>query len=170
MEPGADPGTVLALMEALESSPLAALVRTSTWIYPLASVLHIFGVTFLVGSIALFDLRVLGAAKRLPLEVCAAYLLPIARTAFVVQLVTGFLMFSADAAHTYDNPYFLAKVALIGLALVNIVVFHGLERSRPYVYQLEEVDALPGWVKASAAVSLITWIGVACFGRMIAYI
>jgi hypothetical protein len=170
MEHAAEPGTILALMEALESSRLAAQVRTSTWIYPLASVLHIFGVTFLVGSIVLFDLRVLGAARHLPLEVCAAYLLPIARVAFAVQLVTGFLMFSADAGHIYDNPYFLAKVALIGLALVNIAVFHGLERSQPYVYQLDRVDALPGWVKASAAVSLIAWIGVASFGRMIAYI
>lgn len=167
MEHGADPGTILALMEALEASRLGTLARTSTWIYPLASVLHILGLAFLLGSIAVFDLRVLGVARRLPLAACAAYLLPIARTAFGIQLVTGFVMFSADADHVYDNPYFLAKVSVIALALLNIIAFHWLARANPYVYEFE---IIPGWAKASAAFSLLAWIAVASFGRMIAYI
>jgi len=167
MEHGADPGTILALMQALEASRLGTLARTSTWIYPLASVLHILGLAFLLGSIAVFDLRVLGVARRLPLAACAAYLLTIARTAFGIQLVTGFVMFSADADHVYDNPYFLAKVSVIALALVNIIAFHWLARANPYVYEFE---IIPGWAKASAAFSLLAWIAVASFGRMIAYI
>lgn len=167
MEHGGDPGTILAWMQALEASWLGTQARTSTWLYPLASVLHILGLAFLVGSIATFDLRVLGAARRLPLDVCASYLLPIARGAFAVQVTTGFIMFAADADHVYDNPFFLAKIGVIALALVNIVTFHGLARDRPYVYEL---DPAPGWARASAAVSLLAWIAVASFGRMIAYI
>ena len=170
MDHGADPGTILQLMEALEASWLGTQARTSTWLYPLVSVLHVLGVAFLVGSIALFDLRVLGAARRLPLQACAAYILPIAQAAFGIQLVTGLVMFAADADHVYANPYFLVKLGLIALALVNILVFHGLVRAQPYVYDLDAVDALPAWTRASAAVSLVAWIGVATFGRMIAYI
>jgi hypothetical protein len=170
MDHGVDAGTILQLMEALESSGLGTQARTSTWLYPLVSVLHVLGVALLVGSIVVFDLRVLGVARRLPLDACAAYLLPIARIALAVQVVTGLVMFAADADHVYANPFFLAKLSLIGLALVNILVFHGLAGTRPYVYELDAVEALPAWAKASAAVSLIAWIGVACFGRMIAYV
>jgi hypothetical protein len=170
MDHGADPGTILWLMEALEASWLGTQARTSTWLYPLVSVLHVLGVALLVGSIVVFDLRVLGAARRLPLDACAAYILPIARAALAVQVVTGFTMFAADADHVYANPFFLAKLSLIGLAVVNILVFHGLARAHPYFYELDAVDALPAWAKASAAISLIAWIGVACFGCMIAYI
>lgn len=170
MEHGGDAGTILAWMQALEASWLGTYARTSTWLYPLASVLHVLGLAFLLGSIAVFDLRLLGFARRLPLDACAGYLLPIAQAGFTVQVVTGFVMFSADAAHVYDNPYFLLKMGLIGLALVNILAFHGLARARPYVWELEKLDLTPGWARASAAISLLAWIGVASFGRMIAYI
>jgi hypothetical protein len=167
MEHGADPGTLHALMEALEASWLGTYARTSTWLYPLASVLHVLGLAFLLGAIAVFDLRVLGVARRLPLDASAGLLLPIAQGAFAVQVVTGFIMFAADADHVYDNPYFVTKMALIGVALVNILVFHGLARRDPAFYYDEEA---PPSARISAAVSLVAWIGVASFGRMIAYI
>lgn len=167
MEQGGDPGALLALMQALEASWLGMLVRSSSWIYPLASVLHILGLAFLLGSIAVFDLRVLGAGRRLPLEACAALLLPLARGAFALQLVTGFLMFAADADHVYDNPWFVTKLALILVALLNILFFHRrLRRDGGFGGAAEA----PAWARRSAALSLAAWIGVACAGRMIAYV
>jgi hypothetical protein len=166
MEP-ADPGTLLALMEALEASRLGTLARTSTWVYPLASVLHVLGLAFLLGTIAVLDLRVLGAAKRLPLDACLDFLPTIAGCAVAVQVVTGLVMFAADADHVYDNPYFLAKLALIAVALANVALFRVMLRRDPATRH--DLDA-PPWAKASAAVSLAAWIGVASFGRMIAYI
>lgn len=158
---------VEALTEALEHSWFGAYARSSTWLYPLASVLHVLGLAFLLGAIAAFDLRVLGAARRLPLDASAAFLLPIARVAFVVQLVTGFVMFAADAHHVYDNPYFVAKLVVILVALVNIVVFHLGARGDPSFWDLREP---PSWAKVSAALSIVAWIAVASFGRMIAYV
>jgi len=167
MEQAGDAGMLLALMQALEASALGELVRTSHWVYPLASVLHILGLAFLLGSIAVFDLRVLGFGRGLSLEASAALLLPIARVAFVVQLATGFLMFAADADHVYDNPYFLLKLALILAALLNILLFH--RRLRRDRFFGQGTDA-PGWARTGAAISLLAWIGVAVAGRMIAYV
>lgn len=163
----ADPGTLLALMEALEASWLGTLARSSTWVYPLASVLHVLGLAFLLGTIAVFDLRVLGAAKRLPLGACLDFLPTIAGTAFALQLVTGFVMFAADADHVYDNPYFVTKLVLIVVALANVLFFRVMLRRDPATRG--DLDA-PPWAKVSALVSLCAWIGVATFGRMIAYI
>lgn len=167
MEPAGDAGALLALMQALEASALGELVRTSRWLYPLASVLHVLGLAFLLGSIAVFDLRVLGFGRGLSLEGCAALLLPIARGAFLLQLASGFLMFAADADHVYDNPYFLLKLALILVALLNILLFH--RRLRRDRFFGQGADA-PGWARTGAAVSLLTWVGVAVAGRMIAYV
>jgi hypothetical protein len=166
MEHAADPGMLLAWMQALEASRLGTLARESTWLYPLASVLHILGLAFLLGTIAAFDLRVLGYLRRLPLEAMES-LLPIARLAFVVQLATGLVMFAADADHVYDNPFFVLKLALILLALANIALFHALWRARPHAF---DGRLAPRWARIGAVVSLLAWIGIASAGRMIAYI
>lgn len=163
----ADSSTLFALMQALEASSLGTLVRTSSWLYPLASVLHILGLSLLLAPIAVFDLRVLGFGKSLPLASCLSVLVPIAAGAFALQLATGFLMFAADASHTYDNPYFLLKLALIGAALLNILAFHFLLRGAPGFARASEA---PSWAKRGAAISLLAWMGVAGAGRMIAYV
>jgi hypothetical protein len=162
-----DPGTLLALMQALEASRFGTLVRTSTWIYPTASVLHVLGLAFLLGVIAVYDLRLLGAFRQLPLDPLGAYLPPIAGIALGLQVVTGFTMFAADADHIYDNPYFLTKLSLIVLALANIAFFYAWRRNDPLFFIRAHP---PAWARASALVSLLAWIGVASFGRMIAYI
>ena len=49
---------------------------------------------------------------------------------FVVAVVTGVLLFTADATAVWNNPVFAYKLALIALGLVNITVFHfGVWRS-----------------------------------------
>lgn len=167
MEAATDAGLVAAALHALEQSWFGAAARRSSWIYPLASVLHIFGLALLLGAIGLFDLRVLGAARRLPLQPTMAFLLPLARAGFAIQLVTGFVMFATDASHIQDNPFFRIKLALIAIALLNIALFHGrLGRDRDAM----DWDAPPAWAKAGAAISLAAWFAVAACGRMIAYV
>lgn len=166
MEGAGETGAVLAAMAALEGSWLGRVARSSTWLYPLASVLHVLGLAFLLGSVALFDLRLLGAARRLPADAAAAFLLPLARAAFAVQLATGMVMFAADASHIYGNRFFLLKMALVALALANVALFHRRLSLEPF---LREEGSAPSWAKAAAAASLTLWIAVAVCGRMIAY-
>lgn len=46
------------------STPLAGLMRTDPWLYPIVEIVHILGFVVLVGGVTLFDLRVLGFAVR----------------------------------------------------------------------------------------------------------
>ena len=167
MEGAGDGGLLLELMRALEASGFARTARASTWIYPLASVLHILGLAALLGAIAAYDLRLLGFARRVPPDALGAFLLPVARAAFAVQVVTGLTMFATDASHLYGNPFLIAKSALILAALANILVFYARLRADPAFHARGTV---PGWARIGAALSLAAWTAVAVCGRMIAYV
>jgi hypothetical protein len=147
----------------LEASGLGAWARQSSWGYAAANVLHLLGMAMLLGSVVAFDLRVLGACRGLPLAIIGRLLLPLARCGFVLAVTTGVVLFAADATHVFVNPAFQVKLGLIGLALVNVAVFH---RILPL-----GGDAQPGrLVRLSAAASLLLWPAVVVGGRMIAYL
>jgi hypothetical protein len=74
----------------LENSSIAQLVRQS--LYPLAQIVHILSFSLLVGAIAIFDLRLLGYARRLPIYELAKSNLPLARIGFVFVLISGIFL------------------------------------------------------------------------------
>jgi hypothetical protein len=153
-------------LAALEASALGAFARESVWLYPAASVGHILGLALLLGAIVAFDLRVLGAARAVPLRAAAGLLLPLARLGLAIQVATGVVMLAADATHLAVNPAFRAKAALLALALINVVAFHALAGRG-----LAALEPAPGGVlRLSAAASLGLWAGVASLGRFIAYV
>jgi hypothetical protein len=162
-----DAGLINALAHWLEASALGSTARSSLWLYPLASVLHILGLVLLVGAIGLFDLRLLGGIAGLDPVRSGPTLLALARAGFAVQVVTGVVMLAADAHHLADNPAFLAKLGLIGVALVNLLLFH--LRLRGNHGQLA-ADPAPGWARTGALVSLLAWISIAGLGRFVAYV
>ena len=50
----------------LKSTTLAQIMHT-WWAWPTAESLHFFGLSLLMGTVGLFDLRLLGFAKQIPL-------------------------------------------------------------------------------------------------------
>lgn len=152
------------LAHLIEQSALGQLVRESLWIYPAASVLHVLGLALLLGTILAFDLRVLGAARAIPLPAARAWLPRLAASGFVVQLVTGSMMLVSDASHLLANPAFQAKLALIVLALGNVWLLHKVLSPDPSV-------PVASWAaRASALLSLLLWTAVATLGRFTAYL
>lgn len=150
-----------AWLAAIEGSPPATLMRESLWLYPLAGVLHVVAIGLLLGSIVAFDLRVMGVARTVPLPDAARLLLRIARTGFAVAVLTGGAMFIADATHLADNPAFLVKLGLIGLAGINVLLFHTLFWSGG--------AAASDLARRSAMFSAVAWMCIASAGRLIAY-
>ena len=66
---------------------------------------------------AAFDLRLLGAARRLPLDGVAAFLLPWARTGFALMAASGLLLFAANAT-TMITGLFATKLTAIAGAFL----------------------------------------------------
>lgn len=114
-----------------------------------------------VGAIGIVDLRVLGYGRGLPLQRLSAALAPIALTGFAAMVVSGALLFVADARALAGSSIFLAKLGLIALAALNALAFRiGWRRLD---------DHPPLAARALAAASLILWLSVVIAGRLIAY-
>lgn len=151
---------------ALEQSGLAFTIRDAVWIYPLANVLHVLAMGLLLGSIVLFDLRVLGFGKGVATDRLARLALPLAIGALCLAAPTGFILFTAEAPAYLRNPVFLTKMGLIVVALINIVVFH---RGAFRTMKEWAVTTAPPAARLTAGVSLALWLCVVVAGRFIAY-
>ncbi|KIQ55408.1 hypothetical protein [Meiothermus taiwanensis] len=151
----------------LHATPLALAMRQSEWLYPTVEILHILGFCALVGAAALFDLRLLGVSRQIPVQQMAAHLLPVAWAGFALAAPSGFLLLLSDAKSIGVSPIFLSKLALIGLAGVNALIFHtrtarGLQAWNQHVHP-------PLAAKLNALFSLGVWTAVIALGRLIAY-
>lgn len=144
-------GAATGWLAAIERSALGEALRGSIWLYPAVETLHIIGFALLVGSIAVFDLKVLAGRKGDRPAVLTA------RAGFVLAATMGVLLFVTEARAYAGNPAFLVKVVLIALALANVVWFH-VRAGRGSTMRL------------AAGVSLASWLAVVVCGRMIAYL
>src|SRR5258708_334326 len=122
-------GEAPAIFIALEQSGFAAAIRQSIWLYPVANVGHIVSLVCFAGAVTVMDVRLLGGLA----ATAPARLIGRARgfaiAALVGMLVTGVVLFSAEASHVAMNPVFQIKAALIVAGIAHIAVFQiGAER------------------------------------------
>lgn len=152
----------------LEQTGLGVAMRQWRWLYPIVEIAHILGIVLLAGAAAMWDLRLLGVSRRLPVRLMERHLLPWARVGFAVVLPTGLMMFVAHAMEMATNPAFQVKVTLISLALLNAALFHrGVFRSVEG-WDVERPAPVPA--RIAAGVSLVLWAGVIACGRLLAYL
>ncbi|MCK7473319.1 MAG: hypothetical protein MZV49_06840 [Rhodopseudomonas palustris] len=143
-------------------------MRQWLWLYPIVEIVHILGFVALVGAAVLFDLRLLGFARHLPVTGLARYHLRWARFALLIIAPSGLLMFAAHATEMAVNPAFQVKLALMVLAGLNAAVFHrGVFRS---VGLWDRDIVAPGGARLAAILSLVLWTGVIGCSRLLAYL
>jgi hypothetical protein len=152
----------------LESTTLAVAMRQWLWLYPIVEIVHISGFVVLVGAAAMFDLRLLGLSRSLPVSAVARHLLPWARASLVLVVPSGLLMFTAHATEMAQNPAFRLKLLLIASAGSNAAIFH---RGTFKTVKAWDVSApAPASAKIAAVLSLVLWTGVIGCGRLLAYL
>lgn len=158
-----------ALLVGLEGSALGQLMRTSgVWTYGLVNLVHILSVATLFGSVLLFDLKLLGVWRRVPLAALERPALTLAVVGFVGAVASGVSLITTNATEYYGNPFLPIKFAAIGLGLVNVVV-----ASRLPAWRRRTEQPLPAAVARPLAVvgglSLASWLAAMTAGRMIGY-
>jgi hypothetical protein len=123
----------------------------------------------LLATIGTFDLRLMGLILRGErVSSLARRLLPWAWAGFAVQVITGALLFSSEAAHMVVNPAFRVKMVLILLAGAHALIFHlTAHRSMP---AWDDNMPPPAAVRIAGLLSLLLWIGVVTAGRWIGFI
>jgi len=147
------------------SLPFAQAMREHAWLYPAVETLHIVGFSVLVGAVAMFDLRVLGFGRQLPVKALARHLLPWSAGSMLLVVPTGLLLFVADPAALLANRIFLLKLGLILVAGLNALAFH----SGPYRQADAWAQRAPGRAVLHALLSLGLWLAVIACGRLLAY-
>lgn len=151
-----------ALLAAYEASALGAAARGTAWLYPAANLLHVLGACLLLGAVAVFDIAVL-RRNQAALAIGRAAL-PLAAAGLALQLLTGLVLFAAEATTMAWNPAFLAKIAALALGVANLALFH---RRFGAAMRAGEIPQRAG---AQAALSLGAWTLAVLAGRGIAYL
>lgn len=150
------------------STALSGLMRSNLWLYPIVEIVHILGFVVLVGGVALFDLRVLGFARTLPVKSLGRHLLPWSIASLGLVVPAGLMMFSADPQGLLDNQVFLLKLTLIALAGLNALLFHvGVYRN---VAAWDVATPAPALARFQAMLSLLLWVAIISCGRLLAYV
>jgi hypothetical protein len=151
----------------LQDTALARMIAESPVLFPTVETIHVLAITFVVGSIAMVDLRLLGvAAGDQRITRMTRDILPFTWAAFVIAAIAGALLFSSNAVKYFDNIPFRMKFALMALAGINMLVF-----------QLVTFRGVNNWdeggtpltAKLAGLFSLILWIGVVACGRWIGF-
>ena len=146
----------------LEQSGLGQIARNSAWLFMAVNVLHVLGAAFVVGGIAVFDLKVL--FDREDAAVVGRVAIPLAAAGLLVQIPTGVTLLAVEARALGVNPAFYWKLAFIAVGLVNLAVFHARFGSAM------RHGTLPSSARPFAAVSLAAWVLTLIAGRTIAYL
>lgn len=154
-------------LERIGESWLGVAMRDGLWLYPLVEVVHIIGFAVLIGAVTLFDLRVLGLSKGIPVAALAGHLLTWAVASLVLIVPAGLLMFASAPGAFANNPVFILKLCLIAAAGCNAALFHlGIYRS---VNQWNTETVAPGLARFQALLSIGLWFCVVLCGRLLAY-
>ncbi len=84
-----------------------------------------FGIVYLVISAFLLDLRLfgIGPMRDEPVDKLARWILPWVCVGFTLQVITGVLMFSAEATRSAVNSFFWYKMALLLAVGINALIF-----------------------------------------------
>jgi hypothetical protein len=155
------------MLEALENSALAAWVRESPSIfsYTLVLSLHAIGLAIVLGTSTLIALRLLGVAPAIPIE-SLRRLQGFIWFGFVINLLSGLLLFIAEATKMAPMPAFLIKMSfvVIGMSLGQVIRKKVLEDKAALA-----TNVLPASARSLAVVSLICWAVTLISGRLTGY-
>jgi hypothetical protein len=143
-----------------------AFMETTTYAWGVAESIHFIGLTLLLGSIAAWDLRLVGLMREVPV---AAFhrLVPFAVLGFGINVASGAVFLITDPDQYVYNSAFHLKMTCLALAGANVMVFYLTVFRR--VKSLGPGAQPPPLARLNGVISLALWITVIICGRMITF-
>ncbi|MDP2419361.1 MAG: DUF6644 family protein [Hydrogenophaga sp.] len=155
----------MSLIEQIDAGAYAQWIRNSDVLYPLLQVVHLIGISIVVGSLIVGNVRLLGAAPGLSIHDFSRHLHRWVLVGLVLFLVTGVHMAVGFLTIFAINPVMWIKLVLLIVAVVVNV--------RLYRWQLAAASA-PAQAgareKALAALSVLLLLSIIVMGKLLAYI
>jgi hypothetical protein len=158
----------MSIAQSLESIQFLSRFSESVLAYPIVLSIHLTDIALFGGMILMTNLRLLGLTfNGVTITDMVTSLRPWKRLGGTIQIGTGLLLATSEATKYAPNPYFWAKMLILGLIGVHALVF------RPTVYnrtrELDQSPVIPMNVKIAAITSLFLWTAMFIMGRLIAY-
>ncbi len=165
----------------LQDLPISEWIQTSDYGFPLLLAAHSIGLAGVVGILSMLSLRVLGVAEGIPIAALAR-LMPVAWAGFIINALSGVLLFMANATRLVTNWAFLLKMSFVLLGgIVTWMLWRNLKQRSAFAQgdnpaAVDTPDAaMTGYTvtqaaRASAGVALGVWFAAIVFGRIIAYV
>jgi hypothetical protein len=145
---------MLQFCEWLEHNSFILWLDSNVVLSLVMEILHYSGFFLIVGTTAIVDLRVLGlAGKDEQPSALAEQLVPWMWTGLTMAVVSGFFMFSADAADFYLAYTFRFKILVVVLA----AIFGAVVVRKVSSWEMR--PSIPAGAKIVALISLILWVG-----------
>jgi hypothetical protein len=148
------------------ASPQVSAFMYSTWGWPITESLHFIGLCLLLGTIGVFDLRLLGVAKRIPI-LALHKLIPWGIGGFAVNAITGSMFLMTEPDQYVYNPSFHFKLLFMACAGLNASMFYLIPYRR--IRRLPPSGNAPPMARVVAVVSLSMWLAVIVCGRMLTF-
>ena len=156
-----------SLTNWMENSPINQWITSVGLVWPMAEIFHFIGLSLLLGSMLIIDLRLFGFFRSIAIETTHK-LLKWAGIGFALNLVTGTLFLFGDPYRYAANIGFRIKAVLILVAGLNALWFY--IKIKPIMGSWGPQDDPPLVAKTIAVVSLGAWICILLLGRMIPYV
>jgi hypothetical protein len=130
--------------------------------------LHVLSMCLFLGLVLMMDLRLVGVAHReTPISQIQKRLFPWQLLGAIVMSISGLVLFYAQPILYWGKGFFWVKMIVMPLAVANLLVFHFTTYRSVAKW---DTDASPPFAaKLAGVLSIVLWVTVLCFGRLVAY-
>jgi hypothetical protein len=159
---------VPSIVKVIEGSAPAEWMRMSLLSMPVVEAIHVMTAAVVFGTILIVDLRLLGfPSTSRPFTRIEHEILRYTWGAFIISVVTGILMFSANATTYYGNTAFRLKMLALLVAGVNMAVFELVIKRGVASWDKDVAPARAA--RFAGAASIVIWTAVIFIARWIAW-
>jgi hypothetical protein len=156
----------MAFLTWLEATGLGVWVRESYFGYPLVLAAHSIGMAIVVGVVLILCIRVLGYARLVPMSAFET-LFNVAWVGFIINAVSGVLLFCGNASHLAVNWAFLLKIALIIAGGVSLWILWKTVGGGGS--EMAADGTATAKAKTISVITILFWLGAILAGRLIGY-
>jgi len=141
-------------------------MNESRWAWPISESFHFIGVSLLFGIVGLYDLRLIGFLKRIPMSALHR-LIPFGVAGYLINLLSGLTFITGAMDQYVHNPAFHMKILFMTGAGINVALFYTLTYKS--VRDIGAGVEAPLQARIAGAVSLVCWTGVIVCGRYLTF-
>jgi hypothetical protein len=157
---------VIPFFAWVEATSLSTWVRESTSVMAFPAILsaHAIGMGLAAGFNAILALRLLGAARSIPLPELRRFV-PVMWFGFWMNAASGVLLLIGYPTKALTNPVFYLKLSLIAAGMGLFMILN----RRLFDNETLPIERMSPSFRGLASASLVCWAGAITAGRLLAY-